>query len=142
MRVSSGVAPCHHVPMKVLVVEDDPAVAEPLSDADYDIDNRLTLFNGATVAHDADGNMTSGPLLGSTAVTYTYDAANRLLSAGGVTYTYDVLGQRTAVTHLCTRHELDGRQILRLVVVAEADEAKAASPQGLDELVLGGVLAR
>ena len=60
----------------------------------YDDDNRLATFNGNSVIHDLDGNMTSGPLINGTFNTYSYNARNQLLSAGGVTNFYDPLGQR------------------------------------------------
>ena len=54
----------------------------------YDADNRLTVFNGASVTHDNDGNMTSygyipypgfvGPIPPNQKTTYTYDNACRV----------------------------------------------------------------
>jgi RHS repeat-associated protein len=69
----------------------------------FDVDNRIATFNGQTVAHDVDGNMTSGPLNSSTPVTHVYDARNRLTSvaasgsAPALIYGYDSEGNRTSV---------------------------------------------
>ena len=74
---------------------DDPNVAS---------DNRLATWNGQTVQHDEDGNMTSGPLSttipgGGIAVgTYGYDVRNRLTSAGGAGYRYNPDGLRVEIT--------------------------------------------
>ena len=38
----------------------------------------IATFNGTAVVHDADGNMTSGPLNSNSAITHTYDFRNRL----------------------------------------------------------------
>ena len=84
------------------------AYTEPARAATNDVDNRLTLFNGQSVTHDDDGNMTSGPLTNDTRVTYTYDARNRLTAGGGLTYSYDPSGQRTALA--------DGTNVTRFVV--------------------------
>lgn len=64
----------------------------------YDADNRIAIFNGLTVVHDADGNMISGPLDANTLETYTYDARNRLTSAGGISYQYGPEGSRISQT--------------------------------------------
>jgi RHS repeat-associated protein len=73
----------------------------------FDVENRLATWNGQTVTHDADGNMTHGPLpallpgpgqpspgLGD----FDYDARKRLLACNGVSYTYDAENLRTKVT--------------------------------------------
>jgi len=73
----------------------------------FDTENRLATWNGQTVTHDDDGNMTNGPLppllpgpgqpspgLGA----FGYDTRNRLLSCNGVSYTYDAENLRTKVT--------------------------------------------
>jgi len=78
--------------------------AEEAQTVTHDADNRIATFNGVTVTHDEDGNMTSGPLNSSGAVTYTYDARNRLTAvaasgaAPALSYTYDSEGNRTVVT--------------------------------------------
>jgi RHS repeat-associated protein len=70
----------------------------------YDADNRIATFDGQTVVHDADGNMTSGPLNSSTPVGYTYDPRDRLTSVAAIgpapalSYGYDSEGNRTSVT--------------------------------------------
>lgn len=63
-----------------------------------DADNRIATFNGQTVVHDDDGNMTTGPLASPTLENYTYDARNRLQAVGGLTYTYDQTGNRIGIT--------------------------------------------
>ncbi len=70
----------------------------PAFSAVYDDDNRLSSFNGSSVTHDDDGNLTTGPLGGSASSTFVYDSRNRLTSAGGLSYTYDPTGNRIAVT--------------------------------------------
>lgn len=62
----------------------------------HDARNRITTLAGASLTHDANGNLTSD---GSTGKTYTYDAWNRLakVTAGGLTiavYEYDALGRQ------------------------------------------------
>jgi RHS repeat-associated protein len=59
----------------------------------YNADDQLTQFNGASVTHDADGNMINGPI-GSGFGALNYDARNRLSSAGGLTYRYDAESRR------------------------------------------------
>jgi len=71
----------------------------PNFDATYDIDNRVATWNGAPVTHDADGNMTSGPLPGEADfVSYNFDARNRLTAVNGTSYQYDAEGNRIAKT--------------------------------------------
>lgn len=64
----------------------------------YDDDNRLATFNGNSVTHDDDGNMTLGPLGGNASAAFGFDSRNRLTSAGGLSYKYDPAGNRIAVT--------------------------------------------
>ncbi|MFC1770036.1 RHS repeat-associated core domain-containing protein [Nitrospirota bacterium] len=63
----------------------------------YDKANRTTAFNGETVAHDANGNLTQ---LGDT--TYTWDMSSRLIAVNTPTsystYTYDANGNRVSKT--------------------------------------------
>ncbi len=60
-------------------------------------------INGTRVLHDANGNMTSGPLNSNIAIAHTYDVRNRLtaVASSGATpalsYTYDSEGTRTSV---------------------------------------------
>ncbi|MHB8125651.1 MAG: RHS repeat-associated core domain-containing protein [Desulfitobacteriaceae bacterium] len=61
----------------------------------YDQSNRLAAYNGQAVQYDSDGNMTSGPLMGSIA-SFAYDARNRLISAGNMSYVYDAENNRIA----------------------------------------------
>lgn len=49
-----------------------------------DDDNRIATFNGQSVIHDLDGNMTSGPLLDNSFVGYGYNARNQLTSVVSV----------------------------------------------------------
>ena len=61
----------------------------------YNIDNELATFEGQTVTHDLDGNMTNGPLPNGTMATYPFDARNRLTAVDGLTYSYDAENIRT-----------------------------------------------
>jgi RHS repeat-associated protein len=85
----------------------------------YNEDNQISTFNGQTVVHDADGNMTSGPLTNSTLTSYNYDARNRLRAVGGVDYGYDPGGNRTAVTNSAnvTRFVINPNAALSQVLV-------------------------
>ena len=65
----------------------------------FDAANRVQTFAGQSVTHDADGNMTSGPLPATGAMaSYAYDSRNRLTSAGGLTYAYNAEGNRVGIT--------------------------------------------
>ena len=64
-----------------------------------DDDNRITVFNGASVRYDSDGNMTNGPGMSDTLVDYAYDACNRLSAMGGQTNGFDPIGNRTSITN-------------------------------------------
>ena len=76
-----------------------PTTFSPASvTATHNNDNQIATFQGNNAGYDDDGDMTSGPLNTSTAVTYIYDARNRLISVGGVTYTYDSEGNRLSIT--------------------------------------------
>jgi RHS repeat-associated protein len=70
-----------------------PAAVPNLVAMTYDVDDRLTTFNGSAVTFDADGNMTRGPI-GAGFGDFAYDARNRLTSAGGLTYRYDAEDRR------------------------------------------------
>lgn len=74
----------------------DASPVENNTNMAYGQDNRITAYNGENVTFDADGNMTSGPLNGSTAA-YKYDCRNRLISVGNTQYVYDALNNRIAV---------------------------------------------
>ncbi|MEO0510797.1 MAG: RHS repeat-associated core domain-containing protein [Verrucomicrobiota bacterium] len=62
----------------------------------YNADNQLSSFEGQSVIHDPDGNMTSGPLPNGSIGTYDFDIRNRLTAAGGITYGYDPEGERVS----------------------------------------------
>ena len=75
----------------------------PVNSSAYDADNRLQTWNGQSVVHDSDGNMTSGPLGAAGWVSYNFDARNRLTSVGTVGsgftyYGYDAENNRISVT--------------------------------------------
>ena len=72
--------------------------AAPNGSFAYDVNNRLTVFNGDPMSYDLDGNLLSATI-GNTSVSFTYDSSNRLLSAGGNTYTYNAEGLR--IRNLC-----------------------------------------
>ncbi|MBE2180291.1 MAG: hypothetical protein IAE97_07450 [Chthoniobacterales bacterium] len=60
--------------------------------------NRILTFNGQSVSHDDDGNLTGGPLPATGAMTsYGYDTRNRLTGAGGLTYTYNAENNRVGI---------------------------------------------
>lgn len=88
------------------------AYTPPTRTMTFDEDNRIATFNGNNVAHDTDGNLTSGPLTNNSFATYTYDARNRLLGAGGLSYGHDPAGNRTTITN--------GANVTRLVVNPKA----------------------
>lgn len=72
---------------------------QPSFDSTVDDDNRLLTVNSAGVIHDADGNMTSGPITSASgSVALGYNSRNQLASAGGTTYTYDSEGHRRTST--------------------------------------------
>ncbi len=61
-------------------------------DSVYEYDNQnnvLTGFNNQDAVSDADGNLTSVCINGSTESKFEYDSANRLIKAGGNEYTYN-----------------------------------------------------
>jgi RHS repeat-associated protein len=66
----------------------------PVTTANYDAANRLTLWNGRTLTYDDNGSM-----LTDGARTYGWDARNQLSSIGGAgaaSFTYDAFGRRIA----------------------------------------------
>jgi len=63
----------------------------------YDTNNRLISNNGQNMTYDADGNMTTGMLNGTTA-TFSYDSGNRLIQVGSTKYTYDANNNRMTST--------------------------------------------
>ena len=71
-------------------------VPQAASAATYNVNNQLTNWKGATLAYDANGNLTSD---GTN--TYTWNARNQLVSiSGGVnaTFQYDAFGRRVSKT--------------------------------------------
>lgn len=113
---------------------------EPTQTITYDDDNRIQSFNGLTVIHDDDGNMTTGPLNGSSLVTYVYDARNRLTSVGAsgsvpaLSYGYDSEGNRTSVTQgtQTTRYVVDPTPGLsRVLIRAKPDNSNTYYVYGL-----------
>lgn len=66
-----------------LIAPTPTAYTESTHTVSVNDDNQLTGFDGVTVMHDADGNMTSGPLGSSMGVAYHYDERNRLRAVGG-----------------------------------------------------------
>jgi RHS repeat-associated protein len=72
--------------------------APPTVTLTYDSDNQLATYNGASVASDLDGNLTTAPVGGTLLGALTWDARNRLVAAGGVTYTYDAENRRVTRT--------------------------------------------
>jgi RHS repeat-associated protein len=84
-------------PRQRLVLPVPPVLAVPAVALTVDADNRVTTANGATVTHDADGQLATGSLPSGTPATYTFDVRHRLQSIGGVSYTYDVEDHRLAM---------------------------------------------
>jgi RHS repeat-associated protein len=85
------------------------------SNAVYDLANRLTSWNGATVANDSNGNLTSDGTF-----TYTYNPRNQLtlVKQGNQTrgsYTYDGLGRRVVRTvgNTTTKPAYDGWNLVQ-----------------------------
>jgi RHS repeat-associated protein len=124
----------------------------------YDDDNRLATVNGQTVTHDADGNMTGGPIrLDSGNINLTYNSRNQLTSAAGTTYTYDSEGRRRSFTNSAgmTRDVIDpsGKLLIRvnpdltityyvygLGLLYEANQADATKTYHFDQV--GSTLLR
>ncbi len=64
----------------------------------YDVNNRLTEYDGNAVTYDEDGNMLSATLNGEESA-FSFDSSNRLTSAGGHIYTYDA--ENVRIRNLC-----------------------------------------
>jgi RHS repeat-associated protein len=112
----------------------------PASAASYDADNRLEFWNSQSVIHDADGNMTSGPLGAAGFVSYNYDARNRLTSVGtagsGFTYhAYDSENNRVSVTNAAgvTQYLVDphGDALPRVLVREKPDTSTTTYVYGI-----------
>jgi len=63
----------------------------------FDSANQLATYNGQGLTHDLDGNMLSGPLLGGTFASFSYDSRNRLTSVGTTAYTYSAENNRIGI---------------------------------------------
>ncbi|OWU65929.1 MAG: hypothetical protein CBB60_002170 [Armatimonadetes bacterium Cent15-Ar3] len=97
---------------------------EPALNAGYDLDDRMTSYNGQALTHDADGNLLGAPLpdgpwggngtSSNASGAFTWDSRNRLTSvtrgdtAQAISYAYDSEGFLIALT--------DGGQTTRLTV--------------------------
>lgn len=107
----------------------------PVVNATYDDDNRLATVNGQPVAHDADGNMTGGPITPTSGlVSLAYNSRNQLTSAGGISYSYDSEGQRlTSAGPDGTTHYINdpGGNLSRLLVKIAPDASKTFYVYGL-----------
>jgi RHS repeat-associated protein len=107
----------------------------PSSSASYDDDNRLTSFGGLPVGHDADGNMTSGPIAaGGGSQSLSYNARNQLTSVAGVSYTYDAQGTRRTLTDSLgtTRYSIDpNAELSRLLIKHNPDSTKTYYVYGI-----------
>lgn len=64
-----------------------------VSSATYDVDNRLTNWDGTTISYDANGNITND---GSK--TFSWNARNQLSGIGTTGFGYDGAGRRIAIT--------------------------------------------
>jgi RHS repeat-associated protein len=127
----------------------------PSFTATYDDDNRLATVDGQTVIHDADGNMTYGPIRPDSGnVNLTYNSRNQLTNADGISYTYDAEGVRRTITtsagttrdvtdpnatmsRLLVRHHPDGSQtyyVYGLGLLYEVDEAENTKTYHFDQV--------
>jgi RHS repeat-associated protein len=101
----------------------------------YDDDNRIATVNGQTVTHDADGNMTNGPIRQDSGhLNLTYNSRNQLTSADGLSYTYDAEGIRRTTTTASgtTRDVTDPNSAMsRLLVRNHPDGTKTYYVYGL-----------
>ncbi|MEN6460939.1 MAG: X2-like carbohydrate binding domain-containing protein [Syntrophomonas sp.] len=61
----------------------------------YGAGNKLETYNEESVAYDADGNMTTGPLKDKLS-DFNYDSRNRLTKGGDISYSYDPENNRTS----------------------------------------------
>jgi len=108
---------------------------QPDVTATYDDDNRLLTFDGQSIVHDDDGNMTTGPVRPDSGnLTLVYNSRNQLESADGVSYTYDAEGRRRTITDNEgeTRDVIDSSAAMsRLLVRHHPDESKTFYVYGL-----------
>jgi RHS repeat-associated protein len=107
----------------------------PTFTATYDDDNRLASINGQSVTHDADGNMTYGPIRQDSGhLNLSYNSRNQLTSADGLSYSYDAEGQRRTITNTSgtSRDVIDPSSSLsRLLVRHNANSTKTYYVYGL-----------
>jgi RHS repeat-associated protein len=127
----------------------------PSFTATYDDDNRLATVNGQTVTHDADGNMTYGPIRPDSGnINLTYNSRNQLTNADAISYAYDAEGVRRTLTdangstrdvtdpnatmsRLLVRHHPDGSQtyyVYGLGLLYEVDEAETTKTYHFDQV--------
>lgn len=127
----------------------------PSFTATYDNDNRLATVNGQTVTHDADGNMTHGPIRPDSGnVNLTYNSRNQLTNADGISYTYDAEGVRrtladtsgttrditdpnATMSRLLVRHHPDGSKtyyVYGVGLLYEVDEAENTKTYHFDQV--------
>lgn len=104
-----------------------------VANSTYDVANRLTSWNGATLAYDANGNLTSD---GSR--TYTWDSRNRLKTISGAataSFGYDAFGRRGSATASgsTTSFLYDGPNISQELTGASV-KATVVGGLGLDEI--------
>jgi RHS repeat-associated protein len=108
---------------------------QPSFSATYDDDNRLATLNGQPVTHDADGNMTYGPIRQDSGhLNLSYNSRNQLISADGLSYSYDAEGQRRTITNTSgtSRDVIDPSSSLsRLLVRHHPDNTKTYYVYGL-----------
>jgi len=125
----------------------------------YDDDNRLATVNGQAVTHDADGNMTNGPIRQDSGhLNLTYNSRNQLTSADGLSYTYgaegvrrttttstttssgttrDVTDPNSAMSRLLVRHHPDGSKtyyVYGLGLLYEVDQAEQTKTYHYDQV--------
>lgn len=94
----------------------------------------IATFNGLSVVHDDDGNMTSGPLNQNTLVSFHYDARNRLVAIGDVSYQYGPDGHRISRTDTdgTTEYTVDPNTGLSKVLVrTKPDNSKTYYVYGM-----------
>jgi RHS repeat-associated protein len=127
----------------------------------YDDDNRLLTFDGQSVTHDSDGNMTVGSIREDSGnLILTYNSRNQLTNADGLAYVYDAEGRRrtitdsagvtrdvidpnTAMSRLLVRHQPDGSKtfyVYGLGLLYEVDEVENTKTHHFDQV--GSTIAR
>jgi len=99
------------------VLEMEPVIPATMT---YSAANRLAGYNGQSVSHDADGNMTRGPLNGGMA-NFNFDSRNRLRQVETTVYTYDAENNRIAVyeNSVQTKYVINPQAELSQVLIRE-----------------------